>query len=59
MTHTGDRVIVKLDIETSEEMDRIEIPEPHPEPHGLSAYKDGSWVYCDATSGWVAEIVLS
>ena len=59
VTHTGDRVIVKLDVETSEEMDRIEIPEPHPEPHGLSAFKDNSWVYCDATSGWVAEILLS
>lgn len=56
VTHTGDRVIVKLDIETNEEMDRIEIPEPHPEPHGLSAYRAGSWIYCDATSGWVAEI---
>jgi hypothetical protein len=59
VTHTGDRVIVKLNIETSEEMDRIEIPEPHPEPHGLSTYTDNSWVYCDATSGWVTEIVLS
>ena len=56
----GDQVkIVKMDIETNEEMDRIEIPEPHPEPHGLSAYRAGSWIYCDATSGWVAEIQLN
>ncbi|MEE2754201.1 MAG: hypothetical protein VX910_09475 [Candidatus Latescibacterota bacterium] len=58
VVHTGDRVIVKLNIETSEEMDRIDVPEPHPEPHGLSKLTDSSWVYCDAASGWVTEIVL-
>jgi len=56
--HTGDRVIVKLNIETSEEMDRILVPEPHPEPHGLTKLTDTTWAYCDASSGWVAEIKL-
>ena len=59
VTHTGDRVIVKLDVDTSEEMDRIEVPEPHPEPHGLSKLTDESFVYCDATTGWIAEIKLN
>ena len=56
--HTGDRVIVKLDIETSEEMDRILVPESHPEPHGLTKLTDTTWAYCDASSGWVTEIKL-
>jgi hypothetical protein len=59
VVHTGDRVIVKLDVETSEEMDRIVVPEPHPEPHGLSKLTDSSWVYCDATTGWITEIILA
>jgi glutamine cyclotransferase len=58
VTHTGERVIVKLDVDTSEEMDRIEVPEPHPEPHGLTRWTDSSWLYCDAASGWVTEIKL-
>ncbi len=59
VVHTGDRVILKLDVETNEEKDRIEVPEPHPEPHGLSKLTDSSWIYCDAASGWVAEIQLN
>ena len=58
VTHTGERVIVKLNVDTSEEMDRVEVPEPHPEPHGLSKLTDDSWIYCDAASGWVTEIKL-
>ena len=58
VVHTGDRVIVKLNLETSEEMDRIDVPEPYPVPHGLSKLTDHSWAYCDAASGWVTEIVL-
>ena len=55
MTHTGDRVIVKLDMATNEELDRIDVPEPHPQPHGLSICDDG-FIYCDAASGWVSKI---
>ena len=58
VTHTGHRVIVKLNVDTSEEMDRVEVPEPHPEPHGLSKLTDDSWIYCDAASGWVTRIEL-
>jgi len=55
VVHTADRLIVKLALDTGEELDRIEVPEPHPEPHGLSIYEDG-FLYCDATSGWVVKI---
>ena len=46
---------VKLDLATNGELDRIVVPEPHPEPHGLSVCDDG-FLYCDATSGWVSKI---
>ena len=55
VVHTADRVIVKLDTNVGRELDRIEVPEPYPEPHGLSAYGEGL-LYCDATSGWVAKV---
>ena len=57
VVHTADRVIVKLDVNTGGEMDRVEVPEPHPEPHGLSACS-GGLLYCDATSGWVVKVGL-
>ena len=55
VVHTADRVIVKLDLANGKVVDRIEIPRPHPEPHGLAAFEDG-FLYCDATSGWIARI---
>ena len=55
VVHTGDRVIVKLDLETNEELDRIVVPDRHPQPHGLSIC-DGGFLYCDAASGWIAKI---
>lgn len=55
VVHTADRVIVKLALDDGHELDRIEVPEPHAEPHGLSYYGDG-FIYCDASSGWVATI---
>ena len=58
VVHTGDRVIVKLDLEDGSELDRIDVPEPHPEPHGLSIFGD-DLICCDASSGWVAKISLS
>ena len=57
VVHTADRVIVKLDVESGRELDRIDVPEPLPQPHGLSIYSEGL-LYCDATSGWVVKIVL-
>jgi len=55
VVHTADRVIVKLDLTSGQVLDQINVPEPHPEPHGLSIFCDG-FLYCDATSGWIAQI---
>ena len=55
VTHTSDRVIVKLDLEDGTILDKIEVSENYPEPHGLSIYGD-DFLYCDASSGWVAKI---
>ena len=57
VVHTSDRLIVKLQLDDGRELDRIEVPEPHPEPHGLSILND-DLLYCDATSGWIAKITL-
>lgn len=57
VVHTADRVIVKLDLDDGHELDRVVVPEPYPEPHGLSMYGD-RFLYCDATSGWVAKVEL-
>ena len=55
VVHTGDRVIVKLDLSSGDVVDRIEVPKPHVEPHGLSIFGD-AFLCCDATSGWIAKI---
>ena len=52
---TSNLVIIKFDVETNEEMDRIDIPESHPAPHGLSAY-EGGFIYCDSSTGWIGVI---
>ena len=57
VVHTSERVIVKLDLESGAEMDRVVVPESEPQPHGLSAY-DSDLLYCDATSGWVVKVSL-
>ena len=58
VVHTADRVIVKLDVNAGDELDRIDVPEPHPEPHCLSSF-GADLIYCDASSGWVSKITLS
>jgi hypothetical protein len=55
VVHTADRVIVKLDVDSGAELDRITVPESDPQPHGLSKL-GADLVYCDATSGWVVKI---
>ena len=40
---------------TNEEMARIDIPESHPAPHGMSAY-EGGFIYCDSSTGWIGTI---
>ena len=57
VVHTSSRILVKLDLKDGSELDRIEVPEPHPEPHGLSIFGQ-DFLYCDATSGWIAKISL-
>lgn len=57
VVHTADRVIVKLDVEDGRELDRVEVPETDPQPHGLSAF-GANLLYCDAASGWVVQITL-
>lgn len=56
VVHTSHRVIVKLDLDDGTEIDRIEIPESAPEPHGLTYYED-DLIYCDASSGWIVKIM--
>ena len=57
VVHTADRVIVKLDVGDGRELDRVEVPETDPQPHGLSAF-GANLLYCDAASGWVVQITL-
>ena len=55
VTHTSDRLIVKLDLNDGAILDQIEVSEDYPEPHGLSIYGN-DFLYCDASSGWIAKI---
>ena len=52
---TGHRVIIKLDLEEGNELDRITVPIDQPEPHCLTRWDD-SFYYCDASTGWIASI---
>ena len=42
-----DRVILKHDPKNGDVLDRIEIPEPYPIPHGLTL-RQGHFIYCDS-----------
>lgn len=55
VVHTSERAIVKLDPRSGTVLGEIRVPPSQPEPHGLSRYEDG-FLYCDATSGWLARI---
>ena len=57
VVYTSDRLIVKLGLEDGKELDRIEVPESDPEPHGLSVYGN-DLIYCDAMTGWVVKVTL-
>ncbi|MDE2811972.1 MAG: hypothetical protein OXM01_03050, partial [Gemmatimonadota bacterium] len=57
VVHTSDRAIVKLDVESGAELDRVVVPDSDPQPHGLSIFGE-DLIYCDAASGWVAKINL-
>lgn len=45
--YTADRVIVKQDPKDGSILERIEVPEPYPQPHGLTLW-NGEFVFCDA-----------
>ncbi len=45
--YRGDRVILKHDPKNGNVLDRIDIPEPYPIPHGLTFWQ-GHLIYCDA-----------
>lgn len=47
MSHTGLKLIVKYNVETGEEMDRIQYPADGPAPHGLTIWNGDLWS-CDA-----------
>lgn len=53
---TNDRAIYKLDATDGREIEIVPIPEPNPEPHGLTI-KDGVLYYCDAVSGAVCRVI--
>ncbi|MCC9078509.1 hypothetical protein FKZ61_020625 [Litorilinea aerophila] len=44
---TNHRAIYRLDPRTGAHLARVEIPEPYPEPHGMTLW-DGRFWYCDA-----------
>lgn len=52
---TNDRAIYKLDGVDGCIVETIPIPEPHPEPHGLTIFRGTLW-YCDANTGEVCRI---
>jgi streptogramin lyase len=44
---TNHRAIYRLNPQTGEQLEKIEIPEPNPEPHGMTIWNGNFW-YCDA-----------
>ena len=54
---TSHRAIYRLNPKDGSIIDKIEIPEPHPEPHGMTRW-DGCFWYCDAGSRAVCRVSL-
>ena len=52
---TDHRAIYRLNPNDGSTIDKIEIPKPHPEPHGMTRW-DGCFWYCDATSGAICRL---
>lgn len=52
---TNDLCLIKFDIDSNDEMERIDIPECHPAPHGVSIHP-GGFIYCDSSTGWIGLI---
>ena len=54
--YRADRVILKHDPKNGNVLDRIDIPEPYPIPHGLTFWQ-GHLIYCDAGDSITAKQV--
>ena len=54
---TNHRAIFHLDPKDGNHLNKIEIPEPHPEPHGMT-YWDGYFWYCDAHTTEVCRVAF-
>ena len=54
---TSHRTIFRLNPEDGSITDKIEIPEPHPEPHGMTLWEGNFW-YCDAHTCAVCRLPL-
>ena len=52
---TNYRAFYRLNLNDGSTIEKIEIPEPHPEPHGMTRWDDCFW-YCDAGSGAVCRV---
>ena len=56
MAHTTDKIIVRYDADTGEELDRIDYPVDGPAPHGLTKWNGDLWS-CDADGASFSRIV--
>ncbi len=54
---TNLRAIYRLNPRTGEQLAKIEIPEPNPEPHGITLWNGFIW-YCDAHTRAVCRLAL-
>jgi streptogramin lyase len=54
---TSHRTIYRLNVKDGSILDKIEIPEPQPEPHGMTLWEGYFW-YCDAGSRAVCRLPL-
>ncbi|MCX6045506.1 MAG: hypothetical protein NT075_10360 [Chloroflexi bacterium] len=54
---TNFRAIYRLNPQTGEQLAKIEIPEPNPEPHGMTLWDGFIW-YCDAHTRAVCRLPL-
>jgi len=52
---TTHRAIYRLNVKDGSIIDKIEIPEPYPEPHGMTRWEGNFW-YCDAVSRAVCKV---
>jgi streptogramin lyase len=54
---TNDRAIYLFDPKTGETLNKVDIPEPNPEPHGMTIWEGHFW-YCDAHTRAVCRLPL-